>query len=402
VRRALIALVVVATGCDSDTFSGDPFPVLVEPGAGPLLVFVRECDEDACKQLATIDILSPLTVVDRGAGAPVKRRGVELTVLGRRIANAGPTVPRARLSTTAYDLHPCAGEAPCKIGDDKTSREISVIIGADALAGDALRLELGRQQLFILPDIAPDSTQGRARACDAVMTSPFSGGGTLLVGGTELSFTGRRIALPTCLSPNPNGVAGARGVDALLLISTGIGPTILSRSAYERWLLSQGRLPSELPDIHDATVLMPSGEIPGVSATIDALALVGNSTSERGACDELHQHYKLADDACTSSSDTCAAAGAVVLTPTAQLAVLVVDDDEPVLQALRDELRPELPEVDGILGTAALAELSFDVDYPHDRVLARCAEGATGCVTRPTLQFTVRHEVKACLDAATP
>ena len=51
-------------------------------------------------------------------------------------------------------------------------------------------------------------------------------------------------------------------------------------------------------------------------------------------------------------------------------------DTEPTLQALRTELRPDRPEVDGILGTEALADLELDIDYTHDRLLARCVDRA--------------------------
>jgi hypothetical protein len=71
------------------------------------------------------------------------------------------------------------------------------------------------------------------------------------------------------------------------------------------------------------------------------------------------------------------------LTPELGIDFLVVSDDNETLQALRTELRPDQPEVDGVLGTDLLRSAEIDVDYPHDRLLARCT--GPGCLARPQL-----------------
>ena len=74
----------------------------------------------------------------------------------------------------------------------------------------------------------------------------------------------------------------------------------------------------------------------------------------------------------------------------------MIADDEPILQALRTELRPDQAEVDGILGTNAMRIAELDIDYPHDRMLARCT--APGCSARPALpEVEDREHVKACI-----
>ncbi len=76
--------------------------------------------------------------------------------------------------------------------------------------------------------------------------------------------------------------------------------------------------------------------------------------------------------------------------------VLIVPDSDPSLQALRTELRPDQAEVDGILGTDAIRTLELDIDYPNDRVLARCT--AASCQTRPALALASdRTQVRGCL-----
>jgi hypothetical protein len=68
------------------------------------------------------------------------------------------------------------------------------IVGADSLAGDALRMRLGDNQVFVLADIGGSDTD-RTYACDAVFPSPYRGGGTLIVAGTEVPFAGRRATV---------------------------------------------------------------------------------------------------------------------------------------------------------------------------------------------------------------
>ena len=68
------------------------------------------------------------------------------------------------------------------------------------------------------------------------------------------------------------------------------------------------------------------------------------------------------------------------------------------LQGLRTELRPDRPEVDGILGTDALRTLELDIDYPHARLLARCV-APFECSARVTLSDdAARRYVRGCLD----
>jgi hypothetical protein len=87
----------------------------------------------------------------------------------------------------------------------------------------------------------------------------------------------------------------------------------------------------------------------------------------------------------------------VRLAPPRGIQFVIVPDADPVIQALRTELRPLVGEVDGILGTDALAPLELDVDYPHDRMLWRCASPA-GCQVRPTLDgLSHQPEFLACL-----
>ena len=94
----------------------------------------------------------------------------------------------------------------------------------------------------------------------------------------------------------------------------------------------------------------------------------------------------------------------VELAPAAGLDVLVISDANPTLQALRTELRPDQPEVDGILGTNALRDLELDVDYPHNRAARALhrTDGSAGCVTRPALSESRDRTADPRLPAVRP
>src|SRR5262249_18668854 len=153
--------------------------------------------------------------------------------------------------------------------------------GADVLAGDAARLRLGDRQVFILPDIGGDDVH-RTRVCDAVFRSPYVGGGTLVIAGSELAFIGRRVALQACLGFDARaGVPQSkRGADVQLVVSSGVGMSILSETAYKRYVDSHcpatpggPPCPTPLDQLATfATINLPSGPISGKVATLSSLA----------------------------------------------------------------------------------------------------------------------------------
>ncbi len=396
----------------TNDFSGDLFPIDVQTDTGAVVVGLRQADSP--DRIAVIDLLSPLTLVDPGIDATPTVKNSDFIVLGER--GGVLDLPRARLKDVRLlSLHPCrvssdpSADPACLVGPSGGGRPFDAIVGADSLAGDAVRLRLGDNRLFVLADVAGDSQQ-RARACDAVFPSPYRGGGTLVVAGTELPFTGRRITMQTCLGddPDPAITQSLRGADALMLISTGIGRSLLTETAYARYRLVHPTAPA-LDQLPLDSLSMPSGPIEGRRATIDRMALVARSSATpRAPCRHVYAHHLLLDRDCATNSGEdcpcengdkfCAIPAVVEIAPAAGLDILVISDNNPTLQALRTELRPDQQEVDGILGTSALLAAEVDIDYPHDRVLARCT--TTECVTRPALPDRAeRRNVQACIDA---
>jgi len=445
VRRAAAAVAALTLGgctllTDSfltNEFSGDKFPVHVDASRGALLVGMRPgAPADNVDRVAVLDLLSPFTLIDPRVATAPSLQYADVLLLGKS-STGELTTPRARFpEVQLLSLHPCdttganqgASLPACQIGAGSAVSTFDAVLGADALAGDAVRLRLpGRtasdpvpdDQLFVLADIG-GSDRGRTYACDAVFGSPYRGGGTLVISGTELPFGNRRITIEACLgqdpetTPSPNfddAPLRQHGADALFVASTSIGISILGRAAYQRYVTAvAGDLdppPLAFDQLPADSVYLPSGQITGGRATINRLALVGaSSANSLSPCRQLYAHrllssYDPTPAACTRRADGslprdcpcksngerfCLVPAIVQVLPQAGdvIDVLVVADTEPTLQALRTELRPDQPEVDGILGTEVLRGLELDVDYPHDRLLARCT-GPT-CLVRPALE----------------
>lgn len=409
-RLAAACVLAGATGCSlitdsflTNEFSGDLYPIDVDVSSGAVMLGLRQSGFP--DRGAVLDLLSPITLVDPGLGVAPSVSTADVVVLGQRGPGGPIEQPRAGLtSAQLIALHPCE-DATCVVGPAATPLPFEAVIGADVLAGDAVRLRLGDQQVFVLPDIG-GADDDRSRACDGVFPSPYRGGGTLVIAGTELPFGGRRVALQACLGADadPAKPQGERGADALLVVSTGIGITLLGESAYERYAEAHKTAPP-LGSLPTAAINLPSGPIAGRLGTLDALSLVASSSSSpRAPCRQAYGSHLIvqrdcqADDDCPcESGDTfCAVPAIVELKAPTGLEILVVNDANPTLQALRTELRPDQPEVDGILGTNALRTLELDVDYPHNRVLARCA--GTGCITRPQIaERGDRAQIQGCI-----
>jgi hypothetical protein len=381
-------------GCEPGV-TGDAFPIAVDMASGPVIATISEGGDE---RRAVLDLLAPLTALGAPAGTPHARRCADLT-----LRDTGG-IPRAHLDLTVTTWHFCEGDV-CEVGDDAARTEIDAVIGGDGFAPGAVRFDFAAQELTLFPDIAGDAA-ARGRLCEASFPDPFRGGGTLAIGGTEVSFPARRITMGACLSYDPEEDADlvtVRGADVQLVVSTGIGPTILSESAYMRWLDASGT-GTPLGSLPAATVWMADGPIPGRAGTIDRLALVGGYDDQRGPCRQVWAHHLLSQRNCQPGEDCpcsdaqiCRVPAIAELAPAAPIPVLVVPDDHDLLQALRTELRPRTAEVDGVLGTGALAATSLAVDAPNDRILIRCE--AAGCRVRPELITTAsRGTIDDCLD----
>jgi hypothetical protein len=389
-----LASVAAITGCDvlgfepTDTYSGDPYPIAIDRSTGAILLGAKL--GDGANQPAVLDVMSPLTVVDSGEGATPTRHLREVLLASR------DGVPRARVEAEVISAHPCATPT-CLVGH-ATQQIFSVVVGGDALSGDAARLDLSDDQMFLLPSIAGD-TSARSATCDSVFSSAFAGGGTLVLDGAELAFAGVRPVVDGCLGPSTDPTATLpSGSDVMLVISTAVGPSVLSESAYNRYRDRLGGTVAALTDLPAASLQMIGNVVSGRMATVPNLALAGNEGSDpRGACRELatvnylgslgrtvdRNDLRAGSEGLCRADEICTAPSTVELL--AAVDFLVIADTEPVLQALRAEIRRSRAEVDGILGTDALTTLELDLDYPNGRLLWRCDLDTTTCRGRPRL-----------------
>ncbi|MBA3459905.1 MAG: hypothetical protein H0T46_08085, partial [Deltaproteobacteria bacterium] len=249
-RLAAACLLAASAGCTlitdsfvTNEFSGDQYPIDVSLSTGAVMVGLRQ--DGVPDRSAVLDILSPVTLVDPGLNVPPSVSTTDVLLLGANGPGGPIEQPRAALDEAQLiSVHPCEDEE-CIVGTLASFTPFQAVIGADVLAGDAVRLRLGSSQVFVLPDIGGDESD-RNRACDGVFPSPYRGGGTLVIAGTELPFVGRRVAIGACLgaNPDPSVPQGERGADALLVASTGIGITILGETAYALYAISNKAAPA--------------------------------------------------------------------------------------------------------------------------------------------------------------
>ena len=87
-----------------------------------------------------------------------------------------------------------------------------------------------------------------------------------------------------------------------------------------------------------------------------------------------------------SSYDTPAAAVVELKSP---LSIYVMPDVTPLLVGINADVRPTAATVDGVIGTAALAQLVATIDYPGSRFIAQCVR-EDDCVAYPRLSLPSR------------
>ena len=119
-------------------------------------------------------------------------------------------------------------------------------------------------------------------------------------------------------------------------------------------------------------------------------------------CDRVGSCKAKGSSSICDDSDGAARAAAVV-----ELAgpvdAVVLGEGTPFLSAVNEDLRPSIstanppPVVEGVVGMEVLGRLVATLDYPGKRLIARCADGAPGCLAYP--RFSNESE---CDRACTP
>ncbi len=256
-----------------------------------------------------------------------------------------------------------------------------------------------------------------------VRFSPFGGGET--TANSEPDFLGlqgpvtlppTRVVLRACAAPRVFVPTEAReqcctrgdeftratGADLSLLLATGVGPMVLSQSA---WTRVAALLPTA-PAMTSAPLLVATWPTPIAAAwtTMPRYALVDGfdppATGDEGPCVDLGRARRIewtnvqtantgqahpAVAACVAPCDTDPSETSEALSSAAYIElggaipVAVIADAEPFLQALRFDIRPEGPDIDGLVGATALGAARLELDYLSDqpRAIFSCEPTAT-------------------------
>jgi hypothetical protein len=395
----------LATATADSVAGGAPFPMLVDTGS-------------------PVTILNESGNATRG-GLSVERRAFDL--LDALITAPQPPV-RARFKNVAVLDLPLTG-----VGDMATMP--LGVVGADLLRAFSVDMRFGAACPGADGGADGGTTSGLCsyltfwhhqgadlgflqNAGYAVITfTPFGGGEVSvtsepdLVGLTgPLSIPATRTVLRACMDPvafDPATAAreqcctrGAEvpivtGVDMSLLIATGVGPLVLGQSAWMRLAATFATAPAMAPGpLNIATWPTP---IDALWTTIPRFALVNleaGSAADPGPCIELGRARRIewvswqtvnnpSANICFQPCDTdprepdLAQNSAAYIDLGGAIPVAVIADDEQWLQGLRFDVRPEGPEVDGVVGAAALGQARVEIDYLSSpaRALFSCEGG---------------------------
>jgi hypothetical protein len=186
------------------------------------------------------------------------------------------------------------------------------------------------------------------------------------------------------------------GVDLALLLATGVGPMVLTQSAFAR--IAATMTPAPTMTSGQLFVATWPEMIPAEWTTLPRFALVDGaeppSTGDEGPCVDLGRARRIEWVAkqtvaagkaetpfaphppaapCVQGCDldpsepTNPLNSAAYIEIGGVIPVAVVDDAEPYLQALRFDIRPEGPDIDGVVGAAALGAARLELDYLNDQ-----------------------------------
>ena len=430
-----VGLVLALQGCSGDCCTTDGYPiVLARAPVGPLavgapgalLAGAREDSDGAPVFRMLVDTGTPITVLAGDASGTLAVQSRSFRLLDADTAGATRGLFRG-ITALQLPLH-AAGTTDVTVGG---------VFGGDLLSGYSVDIRLGATcggaadgGLAAAAGPCPTVTfwnhQGAsdgalADAGFAVLPFAAYGGGEVSAQGMAdfLGLTGpisigpTRIVARTCAAPGafepeaasidaccnaPDAARLASGANVALLLATGVGPLVLGESAWARVAAAMAAAtPAAAPPaLTDAPLLIATWPTP-INArwtSIPRLALVNmetNADNDPGACVELGRSRRIewmerrqvdnpALAACVQPCDADSQSSGKAQNSAAYLEigngipVAVISDDEPWLQGLRFDVRPEGPELDGVLGAAALGPAHVEIDYrnnPH-RLIAAC------------------------------
>ena len=313
--------------------------------------------------------------------------------------NTGAPVRASFRGITLFDL--CAGA----VGDADT--HVAGVLGADVLRSFSLAFAFPRipaepATMTIYSDL-PASDSDLATNGYAVMRFRLRGNTAAATasGSGRPGLPSSRVVMRVCGNPaafTPDGPAEtckagevevkASGTNLLLALSTGHGRLVLSASAWQRL---GGQVPAPLgageSPLYSPLVADP---IPAHWVTVSRLALVDGDSGDLwpGACAELARarriEWTVANQASGACFQPCDVSGGAALPAAAHvdvgsnLAAAIVSDTSDFMSNLNEDF-PSGAQVDGVIGTEALAGTRIEIDYvsqPQGRLVAACKPGS--------------------------
>lgn len=274
--------------------------------------------------------------------------------------------------------------------------EAQGIIGAPLLQNFAVHFSYGTKPTVTLSDGIPDTDQELATDCSsaslfsstpqappgcwAVISTPLHGGGSLLLGENLVDVPASRLVVPLCLLPDPlmstppasEVIIEASGLPVMGIVATGLPTSIITRSAWQRLGDKAKNLAKEKGT---AVLHLPSGDEEVSLASLERIALVSDESFDRGPCGELARRRRLqnSDQAVFQDADK-ERNGASVAMLNLTIEVAIIADESPLIQGLRQELRPYTPDADLLLGGDFLKNFEVEIDYPDNRLILQCAK----------------------------
>jgi hypothetical protein len=369
------AMVALASAPDEPAMS---FPMPVSTGTSLTLLQDGGATGQFATQKAGFDLLDPTNAAVRGMF-----RGVSLLRLPLQPIGDGSVMPGGILSgdiLRRYTVDMRFGAACTSASGRCSSMTIWGHLGADLGFLEDAGYAVIRFALYgggeVTAEGDPDFTGQR---------------GPLVLPPTRIVF--RTCAVPADFAPDlpletmccreADALQRATGVDLALMLDTGVGPLVLSASAWGRVKAKLAAAPVETAggELRIATWPYPINAI--VWSTLPKFALVDNevgAATDPGPCVELararrieqvsyHTVMGLTPDACTLPCDNDprepdkSQNSAAYVEVSGQIPVAVIADEEEYLQGLRFDIRPEGPEIDGVIGAGALGRSRVELDY---------------------------------------
>jgi hypothetical protein len=407
-RRCWIALSVLLAACGSDqSLEHDLDPILlsrapVQPG-GPNLggLLAKVMTQDGLAPLL-VDSAFPYSSLSRGTcpSSP------GWTYTGRMEIHDGlsATAPlRADFSNVGL-LDICPGPS----GDAAT--QAYGVLGGPLLSNFAVDFSFPRDganpqpaSMTLWPAFPGSDDQ---LAINGQVALRFEGRGSFTVaqgdGEASLTLPGARVVLAACTGPPAFAATDpaqtclhgetevrASGTNLLLAVGTGVGPTILSQTAWEKVAAALG-LPADAGTDGELFTAFTTDqkERKARFVSLPRMALFQSTTDSNwlGPCAELARarriEWTLANQDAGACFQPCDVSGD---TPQATrpylelggtLTAAVVPDTSAIILSLNGDT-PAKPHIDGIVGAATLLGTRMRIDYtatPQGRVIANCLD----------------------------